>query len=412
MKFLFFLFFAAFALLVDWYAYQAIKTVFKNKKSVLRKIINFFYWGFTTGILACFLLYFILGHENFPRSFRVVLGAVFFVPFLAKVFAILWLFGEDIARGITFALNKIISKDEARIPSRRKVVSQLALISAFIPFATLTYGILRNAYRYQFHRNKVMIPDLPDAFDGFTIIQLSDIHAGSFTKVNPIENAIDKINQLNPDLIVFTGDLVNDLAIEMEPYIDVFSRLKAKYGVYSVTGNHDYADYIYGKEDSEIKRKNFEAFKKVHERMGWNLLMDRNETIEINGSKLALIGVQNWGKSNYFPQYGDLKKAFAGCEDCNVKVLLSHDPSHWDEEVLPLYPDIDLTLSGHTHGFQFGIESPLIKWSPSQFVYPRWAGLYSEGHQHLYVNRGFGFIGYPGRIGILPEVAVLQLSKA
>lgn len=412
MKLIAFLIFYAVILLIDLYAFQAIKTVFKNKKTVLFKILRLSYWSFTAIIFFAFLLYFIKGGDNMPRSYRIVVGSFFFIGFLSKIFAIFLLFGEDIVRTFVYLMNKIASNKEVALPERRKAVSQIGLIAAMIPFATLTYGIVRNAYRYKFHKSKIAIENLPESLEGFKIIQLSDIHAGSFTKVKPIEQVIEDINAQNADLIVFTGDLVNDLAIEMEPYIDVFSKLKAKYGVMSVTGNHDYADYIYGKEDSEIKRKNFEAFKKVHERMGWNLLLDRHELIEKNGAKLAVIGVENWGKSNYFPQYGDLNTAYNGCENADVKVLLSHDPSHWEEQVISDYKDINLTLSGHTHGFQFGVESALFKWSPSQYVYPRWAGLYKENKQYLYVNRGFGFIGYPGRIGILPEVAILELTKA
>jgi uncharacterized protein len=412
MKFLVFLIFYVFFLALDLYAFQAIKTVFKNKDSIARRLLTWTYWGFTIAIFTAFLVFFIVGHENLHRSYRIVISSIFFVAFLAKIFTILWLLGEDITRLLVWSVNKVAANKEVKLNQRRKVISQLGLISALIPFATLSYGILRNAYRFKFYQKAIKIQNLPDSFEGFKIIQLSDIHAGSFTRVKPIERIIEEINALNPDLIVFTGDLVNDLALEMEPYIDVFGALKAKHGVISVTGNHDYADYIYGREDSEVKRKNFESFKKVHQRMGWDLLMDENRIIEKSGNKLSVIGVQNWGKSNYFPQYGDLKKACVGCEDADVKILLSHDPSHWDEEVLTEYKDIDLTLAGHTHGFQFGIESALLKWSPSQYVYPRWAGLYTEGKQHLYVNRGFGFIGYPGRIGILPEVTILTLEKA
>lgn len=412
MKFFVILIFFSFFLFIDFYAYQAIKTAFKDKTKVIYKLLTWFYWGFTVAIIGSFLVYFIIGPTNLPRSYRIISGSFFFIAFLSKVFIVFFLLGEDMVRVLVYGTNKIASNKETSLPERRKVVSQLGLIAAMIPFATLTYGIVRNAYRFQFYKNKIAIKDLPNSLEGFKIVQLSDIHAGSFTKVKPIEEIIQKINDLNADLIVFTGDLVNDLAIEMEPYINIFGKLKAKYGVMSVTGNHDYADYIYGKDDSEIKRQNFEDFKKVHARMGWNLLMDKNEVIEIDGSKLAIIGIQNWGKSNYFPQYGDLKKACIGCENADVKVLLSHDPSHWDEQVITDYKNIDLTLAGHTHGFQFGIESAILKWSPSQYVYPRWAGLYKESNQYLYVNRGFGFIGYPGRIGILPEVAVLELTKA
>jgi uncharacterized protein len=280
-----------------------------------------------------------------------------------------------------------------------------------MPFVFGVHGMISNAYNYQFRRIRLKLPNLPDAFKGLKIIQLSDIHSGSFTATEPIMRAIEKINNEQPDLIFFTGDLVNNVAKEMEPYIDIFSKLQAKEGVYSILGNHDYGDYMRW-EHPDDKLKNFEYLKDIQKQMGWNLLLDENRLLQRGNDSLAIIGVQNWSSKMRFPKYGDLAKAVRGTETASVKLLLSHDPSHWDAQVCTEYPDIDATFSGHTHGAQFGVEIPGFKWSPSQYFYEQWAGLYQKANRYLYVNRGFGFIGYPGRVGILPEVTIFELHKA
>jgi hypothetical protein len=212
-----------------------------------------------------------------------------------------------------------------------------------------------------------------------------------------------------PDLIFFTGDLVNNETSEVKEYLEIFSKLQAPLGVYSVTGNHDYGDYK-SWSSKEAKENNFQDLIQAHNLMGFDLLMNENRIIELSGDKLAILGIENWGAGR-FAKYGKLQEAYAGTEEASVKLLLSHDPSHWDAQVRPNYPDIDVAFAGHTHGFQFGVEIGNFKWSPSQYVYKQWADLYQEGNQYLYVNRGFGYIGYPGRVGIPPELTVIELKR-
>jgi predicted MPP superfamily phosphohydrolase len=256
----------------------------------------------------------------------------------------------------------------------------------------------------------IPIKNLPSALEGLKIVQVSDIHAGSFSVVEPLKMAVEKINALKPDIFVFTGDLVNNKASEFTPFLDVFKEIKAKYGQFSILGNHDYGDYIQWPSPQE-KEDNFSMIKQYHRDTNWDILCNEHRVLEIGDQKLALIGVENWGAKMHFTRQGDLKKAYHGIEDIPTKVLLSHDPSHWDAEVRKHTPDVQLTLSGHTHGMQFGVENKWFRFSPVQWFYKQWAGLYTESDQHLYVNRGFGFIGYPGRVGIRPEIAILTLTK-
>jgi predicted MPP superfamily phosphohydrolase len=251
--------------------------------------------------------------------------------------------------------------------------------------------------------------NLPQAFKGFKIVHISDVHSGSFQDKTAVKKGIDLINAQHPDLILFTGDLVNDRHDEMLEYMDIFSTLKAKYGVYSTLGNHDYGDYV-AWPNAAAKTDNLEKLKNVHAKMGWRLLMNEHVAIEKNNDAFALLGIENWGAKGRFPKYGKMQEAYPGTEKYAFKILMSHDPSHWDAQVKTEYKDIDLMLAGHTHGMQFGLENPYFKWSPVQWMYKQWAGLYEEGNQKLYVNRGFGFIGYPGRVGILPEITLIELG--
>jgi predicted MPP superfamily phosphohydrolase len=292
-------------------------------------------------------------------------------------------------------------------------------------FSSLIYGF-NNKYRYQLHRFQLAFDDLPAGFKGIKIVQISDIHSGSFTDKHAVMRGVDKILKEKADLILFTGDLINNLAEEMDDYMDVFSRVKAPMGVYSILGNHDYGDYVSWPDKNEEHRKkeaaagrhlltplqqaNLDRLKNIHAELGWRLLLDEYAVLERGGDKIALIGVQNWSSKARFPKYGDLKKAYAGSESYPFKILMSHDPSHWDAQVRPTYADINLMLAGHTHGMQFGVDIPGFKWSPVQYIYKEWAGLYEEGKQKLYVNRGYGFIGYPGRVGILPEITIIELT--
>jgi len=279
-------------------------------------------------------------------------------------------------------------------------------------FVLLVLGTWRNRYNYRIHRIDVPIKNLPEGLQHFKIAQISDIHSGSFSEDHQIEKGIALINQENADLICFTGDLVNSKAIEIEPYIPAFKQLKAKYGVYSILGNHDYGDYTYW-PDRATKAANFQRLLDHHQAMGWKLLRNQHDQIVVGNAQLAVVGVENYYASGRFHRYGDLAVATKNLHESDVQLRLSHDPSHWEDQVLPDYPQVDLTLSGHTHGFQFGFEwTRKIRWSPAQWAYKQWAGLYQNGQQFLYVNRGFGFLGYHGRVGILPEITVLKLIAA
>ena len=275
-------------------------------------------------------------------------------------------------------------------------------------YTSLLYGF-SNKYNYKVKRVSLKYPNLPPALRGIRIAQLSDIHSGSFTDKTAVSKGVEKVLSLRPDLILFTGDLVNNTADEMNNYKDLFSQLKAPLGVYSILGNHDYGDYV-AWPDPGAKKKNLDNLKDVHRQLGWRLLLDENVTLQKENDQIALIGIQNWSALKRFPKYGNLNKAYKGTENMPFKILMSHDPTHWDAEVRPKFPDIDLMLAGHTHGMQFGVEIPWLRWSPVQYVYKQWMGLYEEGAQKLYINRGYGFIGYPGRVGILPEITLLELT--
>jgi predicted MPP superfamily phosphohydrolase len=275
-------------------------------------------------------------------------------------------------------------------------------------FGTLLYGF-GNKYRYRIEKAKIQSDKIPAAFKGLKIVQISDIHSGSLDDLEAVKKGIQKINDLQPDVIFFTGDLVNNMAKEMEDKIAVFSSLKAPLGVFSILGNHDYGDYV-SWPSADAKKENLDKLKSIHAAMGWRLLLNEHVALEKDGASIGLIGIENWGARANFAKYGDLKKAYQGADQYPFKILLSHDPSHWDAEVCKHYGDIDLMLSGHTHGMQFGVEIPGFRWSPVQYVYKQWGGLYKKGDQHLYVNRGFGFLGYPGRVGILPEITLIELA--
>jgi predicted MPP superfamily phosphohydrolase len=333
---------------------------------------------------------------------------------VAKLIVFIFMFVGDIVRMIRAAISQVSLSPEVVAKeagmTRSSFLAKVAISTAAIPFFSILYGVVVNAYNYQYRKLTIKFPNLPEEFDGFRLVQISDIHSGSFTRTEPLIHAVEAINKMDADIILFTGDLVNNEADEMIPYKEIFSRLRSKHGVLSTTGNHDYGDYSHW-PTPEAKKENFKRFMNTHKEMGWDLLMNENRILERNGQKIAIIGIENWGQALHFPKYGRLDVAYKGTENIPFKILMSHDPSHWDAQVRPEYPAIDLALAGHTHGFQFGIENKYIKWSPSEWVYKQWAGLYQEGKQYIYVNRGFGFLGYPGRVGILPEVTEITLRK-
>ena len=406
---IFFLFLGLYAFL-DYYVFQALKVVTTNLPTEARTGIHAMYWFLTILTYLSLVFWRIVDTEH--AGWKMLMFSVVAINFLGKFFAGLVLFSEDIFRaGKCFyagiAQNGNVEKGIGM--SRSKFISVAALAAGAIPVATMSFGILSGAYDYRIRRRTIKLASLPKAFDGIRIAQLSDIHSGSFFNKTAVEGGVDMLMSEKPDLFLFTGDLVNNEAREVQDYKPVFSKLKAPLGSYSVLGNHDYGDY---KQWSSMasKERNLRNLIQSHKEMGWDIMLNEHRYLEVDGERLALIGVENWGNKG-FAKYGNLAKATKNVEAA-TKILLSHDPSHWDAQVRPDSPDIDLTLSGHTHGMQFGIEIGDFRWSPSQYMYKQWADLYKEDEQYLYVNRGFGFLGYPGRVGILPEITILELQKA
>ena len=312
--------------------------------------------------------------------------------------------------GLTWIKSQFVANTVPYSPQRSATISKIAMGVAAVPLVSLIYGMVKGAYKYQVKSVSLKLKNLPDAFQGMKLVHISDIHSGSFYDKEAVRKGVKMITDLKPDIVFFTGDLVNNEASEFKDYLDVFSVIKAPLGIFSVLGNHDYGDYKYWASEEE-KKQNLAQLMDYQKSMGWKLLMDEHVRIEKDGSEIGVIGIQNWSAKGRFPKYGNLKMAYKGSEDLPVKLLLSHDPSHWEAQVLTGFSDIDAMFSGHTHGMQFGIEIPGLKWSPVQYIYKQWAGLYSQNGQQLYVNRGFGFIGYPGRVGIWPEITVLTLEK-
>ncbi|WP_299062188.1 metallophosphoesterase [uncultured Polaribacter sp.] len=395
----------AIIILLEFYAFQAIKTISKNK------IIRFAWLFISLAVYANFLyvaLTYDRGQGQTPQ-FQMAMGLLLTV-LIPKIIVLLFMFGEDIYRWFLKLISAISSEDSKPLASRRKFISQLALGLAAIPFASFIYGIIQGKYNYKVLKYQLSFKDLPDAFNGFTITQISDIHSGSFTNKEKIKYGVDLINQQKSDIMLFTGDIVNNKADEMDNWMDVFDKLEAKEGKYSILGNHDYGDYMDWKNPQD-KIDNFQKVKDIHKKIGFDLLLDEHRYLEKDGQKIALLGVENWGKG--FNQAGDLKKASKNIKKEDFKILMSHDPSHWEEIVKKDDFNYHLTLSGHTHGLQMGIEIPgWLKWSPSQFVYKQWAGLYEEAGRFINVNRGFGYHAFPGRVGIWPEITVIELKKA
>ena len=398
--------FSVVVFILEYYAFQAIKTVTKSK------IIRWIWLVLGISVYAYFLIVIFTTPRSAGQTKQFQLAAgMMLTALVPKILLLLILFGEDVVRWTQKLISWIGNEPTKPIVGRRKFISQLALAVAAIPFASFLYGIIQGRYNYKVLKYQLSFKDLPEAFDGFTITQISDIHSGSFTNQEKIQYGVNMINEQNSDMILFTGDIVNNKANEMDNWIDMFSELNAPYGKYSVLGNHDYGDYT-SWPSQEAKKANFQAVKEIHPKMGFELLCNENRYIEKEGEKIALIGVENWGKGG-FQKKGDLKKASEGIQEKDFKVLMSHDPSHWDVQVKNDDFHYHLTLCGHTHGLQMGIEIPgWIKWSPSKYVYKQWAGLYEEFGRYVNVNRGFGYHAFPGRVGIWPEITVIELKKA
>src|SRR5690606_22393299 len=393
--------------LIDYYAFQAVKTITKNVW------IHYAHILISVVVVGNFILQFLVANDagrvltplkSYAFGFLLTLMAL-------KLAVLPFLFGEDVFRVGSGIYHKMFGEKETFfLPERRKFVSQIALGIAAIPFVSLIYGMYKGKYNFRVLKYTLEFDDLPSAFDGYQITQLSDIHSGSFDNKNKIEYAVDLVNEQASDAIFFTGDIVNNKAAEMVPWVDTFSKLKAKDGIFSVLGNHDYGDYVDWDTEQE-KSDNLEELKNIQKSIGFDLLLNESRYLERNGEKIAIVGVENW-RAGGCKKAGDLKLASSSIHKDDFKILMSHDPSHWEEQVIPDDYLYHLTLSGHTHGMQFGIEIPgWIKWSPAKWRYKHWAGIYQEMGQYINVKRGFGFLAFPGRVGIWPEITVITLKR-
>ena len=397
----------------DIYCFNAIRAVFKNWKPRTKKIFGVLYWTYSIlliiGVFAGIFL-------NLFLTLRAIILVAFFLTVACKMAMLPFLILDDLRRlFIKLFRKKEVIKDqpisEAEPISRSEFLVKAGLVAAAVPLTSLSWGIISGAYDYQVRRVNLILPNLPKAFDGITMGQISDIHSGSFYNKTAVKGGVEMLLGEKPDFIFFTGDLVNNLTNEVRDYQDIFSKVKAPLGVYSSLGNHDYGDYYFGKESSPAKVKNLKDMVDVHKVMGYDLLMNENRRLKVDGEEIGILGIENWGMGR-FPKYGKMELAVQNTDDLPVKLLLSHDPSHWRGEVLQKYPQIDAMFSGHTHGMQFGVRLKKYQWSPVQYIYKEWAGLYQEQKQQLYVNVGYGFLGYPGRVGILPEITIFTLKMA
>lgn len=408
---------AAIFILIDLYVFQGLKSAWRNVS--YKQYLYMGYWLVSLGIIFLIFAAFILLPRNQgpTNSWVKILAGAFILLAIPKLVFTIFLLTEDIARmGIASwrYFSEMFNHQQAsntwHIPGRRKFISQVGLLVAAIPFGAVLHGIVAGRYNFKIKDIMLHFKNLPKAFDGFVITQLSDFHIGSFGNRSEVIKGVNMARNIGGDVILFTGDLVNNMAVEAEPWIDVLKTLKAPSGVYSTFGNHDYGDYVEW-DSQEQKANNLKRLAEIHKESGMDLLCNEHRIIERDGQQIAIVGIENWGLPP-FPQYGDLNKALAHLDPTLFKVLLSHDPSHWDHEAKKHPANIDLALAGHTHGMQFGIEIPGFKWSPVKFKYPKWAGLYQEGEKYLYVNRGFGFLGFPGRVGIWPEITKITLKCA
>jgi len=408
------IFFALTFLLIDYYVFQAVQVVSADWAPVWRNTFRVGFWVPTVLSMLALLWWTFGDMYLMTATTRSLILTGLVATYLSKTFAIVFLLIDDLGRAVRWVVqyfNKGTSGESAgEAITRSEFLSKTALAAAAVPLGTMVYGVVSGAHDYRVRRQIVKLPNLPKAFDGMKIGQLSDIHSGSFFNKTAVRGGVEMMLKEKPDVIFFTGDLVNNESREVNAYLDVFNKLRAPLGVYSVTGNHDYGDYHHW-ETLKAKHDNFKGLIEAHRLLGFDLLMNDHRFLQVDGEKIAVLGIENWGAGR-FSKYGQIDQAYRGTEEAPVKLLLSHDPSHWDAQVRPLYPDIDMAFAGHTHGFQFGVEIGGMKWSPSQYVYKQWAGLYQEGSQYLYVNRGFGYLGYPGRVGMPPELTIIELKRA
>lgn len=404
--------------LIEYYSLVVVRSAIRTLPSTARTITLSIYACVTIAAWAGIFFFRFINWPSIPHLLRNFYIAFTLGLIVGKLLVTIVMLGDEVRRLFVWIFGLFAKKPEVvsttietgKGISRSVFMQRIAILIGGTVLGAFVYGVT-NRYNYRVHRIKLSFKNLPPAFRGLRIVQVSDIHSGSFDSHHAVERGARIVMEEKPDLILFTGDLVNNKADEIQPYTDIFSKLKAPLGVYSTLGNHDYGDYEHW-PSAEAKARNLDWLKQTHGEMGWRLLMNEHVILERGEDKIALIGIENWGAKAGFPKYGRMDLAYKGLPEKNIpfKILMSHDPSHWDAQVRPEYADVDLTLSGHTHGMQLGVDIPGFKWSPVQYIYKEWAGLYQQGSQMLYVNRGFGFLGYPGRLGILPEITVIELA--
>lgn len=404
--------------LLEIYLWNAFKTAIFKRKAFTKNSFIFLYWSPLFSIALLFVIGLI--NPDFPKDsllFTYVSGLIL-IAYTAKIITVTFIIIADIIQGIQYIWRFSTSKKKGAEPqsgikkiSRSKFIKNLGLFSGGLVLSTMLIGRFKWVSDFRIRKSVIKLETLPNEFNGLRIIQISDLHLGSWTSKEPIFDVVKTVNKLEPDLIFFTGDLVNFSTKEAFKYESALKSLTAKFGIYAVLGNHDYGDYV-NWSSPEAKEKNMQQLYDFFNRIGWKLLRNENQILKLRKEKIAILGVENWGDNPRFPQKGDLKQSLKGAENISTKLLLSHDPSHFDKIVSKDFPEIDITFSGHTHGFQFGIETPSFRWSPAQYLYKYWAGLYKYKQQYIYVNRGTGFLGYPGRIGILPEISEITLTKS
>jgi predicted MPP superfamily phosphohydrolase len=405
---------------VEWYVLQALRHAEGVFSPGIRKTVVAILWALTLGSIGSILLMVLVPAVRDAGTLRNFLISLIFVNVTVKLFITVFLFIDDFVRlirwiGSLFTQTTPVTGNTApgnNLPAipRSEFLVKTAVIAGSLPIIGVGYGIIVGAHDYRIRRVTLNLPSLPKSFDGIRIGQLSDIHSGSFFNKTAVRGGVDMLMREKADVVFFTGDLVNNVATEVEDYISIFAKVKAPLGVYSTLGNHDYGDYV-SWPSIQAKKQNVLNVVAAHKQMGWDILMNENRFLTQSNDKLAIIGIENYGAKGNFGKYGKLAPAYAGTEEAPVKLLLSHDPSHWDAQVRPDFPDIDVMFAGHTHGMQFGVEVGNIKWSPVQYMYEQWAGLYQKGSQYLYVNRGFGYIGFPGRVGMPPEITLFTLKS-
>lgn len=413
----FVLVFIAIFLVLDIYAYQLVRSAIESYSNTVARIVTIAYW-LSSAILVFGLIFFTTNaYGPSPIWLKTFFQGFLIVALIPKLVLAVFALVDDVIRGGRWLADLITPEsaaptepNESKGISRSQFIAHAGIMVASVPALGASWGILSGAHDYRIRRRELVFKNLPKAFDGMKIVQLSDIHSGSFWNKTAVVGGIEMAMAEKPDVIFFTGDLVNNVAKEMGEYQNVFDKLKAPMGVFSVLGNHDYGDYVQW-PSAQAKQQNLRDLISIEKNMGWQLLMDENVKLKVDNEELAIVGIQNWGAKGRFPKYGNLSKALVGTDDVPVKLLLSHDPSHWRAEVIPDFKQVDAMFAGHTHGAQCGVELGNYRWSPVKMMYEEWADLYKENDQYLYVNRGFGYIGFPGRFGILPEITVFELRS-